>query len=75
MLWQHTMFNRISRINIFPQDMTSEAVKRIEDINIVKSSQFVQNAGPKAHPIRPKSYVDMDKFYTVTVYSKSTEVI
>ena len=59
----------------FSQDMTSEAVKRIEDVNIVQSSQFVQNAGPKAHPIRPESCVDMDKFYTVTVYSKSTEVI
>lgn len=59
----------------FSQDMTSEAVKRIEDVNVVRSSQFVQDAGPMAHPIRPESYIAMDNFYTVTVYNKGAEVI
>jgi len=59
----------------FSQDMTSEAVKRIEDVRIVRSAQFVQDAGPMAHPIRPESYIAMDNFYTVTVYNKGAEVI
>jgi len=59
----------------FSQDMTSEAVKRIEDVRIVRSAQFVQDAGPMAHSIRPESYIAMDNFYTVTVYNKGAEVI
>jgi len=59
----------------FSADMTSEAVKRIEDVRIMRSAQFVQDAGPMAHPIRPESYIAMDNFYTVTVYNKGAEVI
>jgi len=59
----------------FSEDMTSEAVKRIEDVRVVRSAQFVQDAGPMAHPIRPESYIAMDNFYTVTVYNKGAEVI
>jgi len=59
----------------FSEDMTSEAVKRIEDVRIVRSAQFVQDAGPMAHPIRPESFIAMDNFYTVTVYNKGAEVI
>jgi len=55
--------------------MTSEAVKRIEDVRIMRSAQFAQDAGPMAHPIRPESYIAMDNFYTVTVYNKGAEVI
>jgi len=59
----------------FSEDMTSQAVKRIEDVRVVRSAQFVQDAGPMAHPIRPESYIAMDNFYTVTVYNKGAEVI
>merc|ERR1740130_1165591 len=59
----------------FTSDMTSAAVKRIEDARIIRSAQFTQDAGPMAHPIRPESYVAMDNFYTVTVYNKGAEVI
>ena len=44
----------------FSSDMTSEAVKRIEDVRIMRSAQFLQDAGPMAHPIRPESYIAMD---------------
>ena len=59
----------------FTQDMTSAACKRIEEARIIRSAQFVQDAGPMAHPIRPESYIAMDNFYTVTVYNKGAEVI
>merc|ERR1719223_1049151 len=59
----------------FTSDMTSAAVKRIEDVRIMRSAQFTQDAGPMAHPIRPESYIAMDNFYTVTVYNKGAEVI
>ena len=59
----------------FTSDMTSAAVKRIEDARIIRSAQFTQDAGPMAHPIRPESYIAMDNFYTVTVYNKGAEVI
>ena len=59
----------------FSQEMTSAAVRRIEEARTIRSAQFVQDAGPMAHPIRPESYVAMDNFYTVTVYNKGAEVI
>jgi len=59
----------------FSQDMTSAAVRRIEEARIIRTAQFVQDAGPMAHPIRPESYIAMDNFYTVTVYNKGAEVI
>ena len=59
----------------FSSDMTSEAVKRIEDVRILRAAQFPQDSGPMAHPIRPESYIAMDNFYTVTVYNKGAEVI
>ena len=59
----------------FSEDMTSEAIKRIEDVHVVRSAQFMKDAGPMAHPICPKSYIAMDNFYTVTAYNKGAEVI
>jgi len=50
-------------------------VKRIEDVMIVRSRQFAEDAGPMAHPIRPASYMKIDNFYTLTVYDKGAEVI
>jgi aminopeptidase N len=59
----------------FSADMTSPAVKRIEDVRLLRDSQFPEDNGPMAHPIRPESYIVMDNFYTDTVYSKGAEVI
>ncbi len=59
----------------FSADMTSRAVKRIEDVKRLRFSQFPEDAGPMAHPIRPESYISMDNFYTATVYEKGAEVI
>ena len=59
----------------FTADMTSAAVKRIGDVRNLRTSQFAEAAGPMAHPIRPESYVEMNNFYTVTVYEKGAEVI
>ena len=59
----------------FTADMTSAPVKRIQDIRRLRASQFPEDAGPLAHPIRPESYVSMDNFYTPTVYEKGAEVV
>ncbi|MCP5022997.1 MAG: aminopeptidase N [bacterium] len=59
----------------FTSDMTSRAVTRIGNVAGLRMSQFREDAGPMAHPIRPESYIEMDNFYTATVYSKGSEVI
>ncbi len=59
----------------FSADMSSRAVKRIGDVKRLRISQFSEDAGPMAHPIRPESYISMDNFYTATVYEKGAEVI
>jgi aminopeptidase N len=59
----------------FTADVTSAAVKRIDDVVALRTSQFPEDAGPMAHPIRPESYISMDNFYTPTVYEKGAEVI
>ncbi|MHC9510762.1 aminopeptidase N [Kangiella sp. M94] len=59
----------------FTADQTDHAVKRIEDVKVIRSHQFAEDAGPMAHPIRPDSYIEMNNFYTVTVYNKGAEVI
>ncbi|KAH7284500.1 hypothetical protein KP509_34G056800 [Ceratopteris richardii] len=59
----------------FSLDMGSRAVKRIADVLRLRISQFLQDAGPMAHPVRPHSYIKMDNFYTVTVYEKDAEVV
>ena len=48
---------------------------RIENVKSVRGRQFIEDAGPMAHPIRPESYIAMDNFYTSTVYEKGAEVI
>jgi aminopeptidase N len=60
----------VYRDSEFTSDMTSRAVKRIEDVMMMRTAQFAQDSGPMAHPIRPESYIKMDNFYTVTVYEK-----
>ena len=59
----------------FTADMTSAPVKRISDVRVLRTSQFAEDRGPNAHPIRPESYIEMNNFYTVTVYNKGAEVI
>ncbi len=59
----------------FMEDMTSHGVKRISDVNILRAQQFREDAGPMAHPVRPESYVEINNFYTLTVYNKGAEVI
>jgi aminopeptidase N len=59
----------------FSSDMLSRAVKRLEDVRLLKDSQFAEDAGPLSHPIRPSSYIEINNFYTRTVYEKGSEVI
>jgi len=59
----------------FSSDMNSRGVERIRDVVRLRASQFSQDAGPMAHPVRPDSYIKMDNFYTVTVYEKGAEVV
>jgi aminopeptidase N len=59
----------------FTSDMNAAAPKRIDDVNVLRSAQFAEDAGPMAHPIQPDSYQEINNFYTVTVYNKGAEVI
>ncbi len=59
----------------FSADMTSRAVKRIADVRTLRSTQFPEDAGPMAHPVRPASYLEINNFYTTTVYNKGAEVV
>jgi len=59
----------------FTADMISRPVKRIQDANIIRSFQFREDSGPMAHPVRPPSFVEINNFYTLTVYNKGAEVI
>jgi len=59
----------------FMEDMTSVGVKRISDVNVLRTHQFREDAGPLAHPVRPESYVEINNFYTLTIYNKGAEVI
>ncbi len=59
----------------FSADMGSRPVKRIHDVNVIRTFQFREDAGPMAHPVRPDSFVEINNFYTLTVYNKGAEVI
>ncbi|MET0006719.1 MAG: aminopeptidase N [Candidatus Thiodiazotropha sp. 6PLUC9] len=59
----------------FSADMGSRGVKRIDDVRLLRSHQFAEDAGPMAHPVRPESYIEINNFYTVTVYEKGAEVV
>ena len=63
----------------FSQDLCGEAsaraVKRIEDVRVLRTAQFPEDAGPMSHPVRPDSYVEISNFYTVTIYEKGAEVV
>ncbi len=63
----------------FSQDMagvaSARAVKRIEDVRGLRAAQFVEDAGPMSHPVRPDQYVEISNFYTATIYEKGAEVV
>ena len=65
----------VLRDRLFSADMGSPAVKRIADVLALRTSQFAEDRGPMAHPIRPESYIEMNNFYTTTVYEKGAEVL
>jgi len=58
----------------FTSDMRSRAVKRIADVRLLRSHQFPEDQGPLAHPVRPESYIEINNFYTATVYEKGAEL-
>jgi len=59
----------------FSADMQSREVKRIQDVRMLRAQQFAEDAGPMSHPIRPDEYIEINNFYTLTVYEKGAEVI
>jgi len=59
----------------FSSDVRSRPVERIGDVRTLKAHQFVEDAGPLAHPVRPESYREINNFYTATVYEKGAELI
>jgi aminopeptidase N len=59
----------------FSADQRSRAVERIGDVRALRSHQFVEDAGPLAHPVRPELYHEINNFYTTTVYDKGAEVV
>ncbi len=59
----------------FSADVGHRALKRIEDVNRLRTTQFPEDAGPMAHSIRPDSYIEISNFYTPTVYEKGAEVV
>ncbi|MDB5730998.1 MAG: pepN [Variovorax sp.] len=56
-------------------DASARAVKRIEDVRVLRTAQFPEDAGPMAHPVRPDSYIEITNFYTVTIYEKGAELV
>jgi aminopeptidase N len=59
----------------FSSDMSSRAVQRIQNVRILREQQFAEDAGPNAHPVQPASYIEINNFYTLTVYEKGAEVV
>lgn len=59
----------------FTADMHSRTVKRIDDVNMLRTAQFAEDAGPMAHPVRPESFIEISNFYTLTIYEKGAEVV
>jgi aminopeptidase N len=59
----------------FSADMGSATVRRVNDVVTLRNAQFPEDAGPMAHPIRPESYIEINNFYTATVYEKGAEVV
>ncbi len=65
----------VFRDQCFSADMNSALTQRIDDVRALRERQFVEDAGPTAHPIKPDHYMEINNFYTATVYEKGAEVI
>jgi aminopeptidase N len=59
----------------FSSDMNSRAVNRIKDVRTLRQFQFREDSGPMAHPVRPETYMEINNFYTVTIYNKGAELV
>lgn len=59
----------------FSSDMSSPVLNRVKQVKVMREHQFPEDAGPMSHPIRPAEVIEMNNFYTVTVYDKGAEVI
>ena len=65
----------VFRDQTFSADVNSAPVKRIEDVAVLRTQQFAEDAGPTAHPVRPDHFIEISNFYTLTVYEKGAEVV
>ncbi|WP_263242474.1 aminopeptidase N [Psychrobacter sp. SC65A.3] len=65
----------VYRDQSFSADQQSSAVQRIDDVATLRAHQFAEDAGPLAHPVRPESFVEINNFYTTTVYEKGAEIV
>ena len=65
----------VFREQSFSADMNSAPLKRIEDVSLLRRTQFPEDAGPLAHPVRPAQYSEINNFYTATVYEKGSELV
>ncbi len=65
----------VFRDQLYGGDRYSHAVQRIQEVRLLRSAQFPEDAGPMAHPVRPDSYIEISNFYTATVYNKGAEVV
>ncbi len=59
----------------FTSDMHNYAIKRIEDVKFLRNTQFREDSGPTSHPVKPEKYLEIDNFYTTTIYEKGAEII
>jgi aminopeptidase N len=59
----------------FTADLHSRALKRVDDVRTLRAQQFTEDAGTFAHPVRPESYLEINNFYTATVYEKGAEIV
>ena len=65
----------VFRDQSFTADLHSAALKRIEDVSMLRNTQFREDSGPTAHPVKPSEYKAIDNFYTTTIYEKGAELI
>ncbi|MGO1512960.1 MAG: aminopeptidase N [Moraxellaceae bacterium] len=65
----------VYRDQSFSADQQSRAVQRIDDVSNLRAHQFAEDAGPLSHPVRPESFVEINNFYTTTVYEKGAEIV
>jgi aminopeptidase N len=65
----------VFRDQSFSGDVRSHGVQRIQDVRALRGRQFIEDAGPLAHPVQPQSYIEINNFYTATIYDKGSQVI